>query len=785
MKWLNKFQDGGKLRQVIGSLTSLVKRAQNKDTEAIQQIKAILEDIEAAPMLDMIRKTVPDLIEAMEGIAQSVSFERNGGAMYLKSLKCGGKAKKKVKKSEDGQKLEATPARLAKGKKLCPCSLKKIGGRIVEVDCDGNIVWNKNGGYMVVKAQDGLTIGDSLIPGFSAYNLKTKDDILKMTGMSKGDVQHYYDPTTKSVQMMTYGDDSWGDPSEFTLAEGQTYGTGDGQINLWRDGYNLQTGLMPNQQVKRDYGYGVTGMTNTRAETNSPLVRGDDGNLRLQYGKGKDAAGNDVTYDNSSVNLTYSPAQMARMMRAQRKADYWANREAGVAKDVAKNEQKLQRRMDRNTVYGIQYNDYGSTGYKQNSADGDYQSLYRSNKKRQAAEAKLAAPVGDVIQSNNPTQTTTATNASTAGPVTVKKAASRLANGGWLQKYGNGGYIPKHGLGDLLNKMWGKVKHVYKFDPVESFNGIKTSMAWDLVNDPLLQKPWPYTTGKVIDGLQKGDGKRYHQYPTGLVSTINTDKRLNAQFDENNRQKEFEESLQDPSMLPGETQMIQEAMARNAEYDAQQAARKLSPEQIAFAKARSFYNKLGSQGITDLQTNLRKLGYNVDVDGKFGNQTYNAVMEMQRRSGLTSDGMAGANTMGKMNELLAGFQTKGPVSLQTTSLPSGSTQQPQQGTYMDPTKGEIRTSRTVDGITEYNVNGVWVGEGDLTQEQLDHYNKGRITSPRTVYGVSTTGVDQSKMKKPVVTIPSSFNNSMITTPQEYMSTTSPVFNKGGWLNKKF
>jgi hypothetical protein len=55
MKWLSKFQDGGQLRKIIGSLTSLVKRAQNKDTEAVQQIKAILEDSQAAQLLDMVR----------------------------------------------------------------------------------------------------------------------------------------------------------------------------------------------------------------------------------------------------------------------------------------------------------------------------------------------------------------------------------------------------------------------------------------------------------------------------------------------------------------------------------------------------------------------------------------------------------------------------------------------------------------------------------------------------------------------------------------------------------
>ena len=446
MKWLSKFQDGGQLRKIIGSLTSLVKRAQNKDIEAIQQIKAILEDTQAAPMLDQIRQTVPDLLEAMESIASAVEMEKNGGAMYLHSLKCGGKTKKsaKTKKAEEGNKLQARPARLSNGKKLCPCSLKKIGGRIVEVDCDGNIVWNKQGGQMVVKANTGLTLQQIQDGhGFSNDNLLTEADIRKMSG-KKDDKYYYYDPVAKTMKMMVYGDEGWIDPADADFGEGvtPTFGQGEGQINLWKDGYNLQTGLMTNQQVKRNYGYGITGITNTRAEIDSPLVRGDDGNLRLQYGK-RTVDGNEVTYDNSSVNLTYTPAQMSRVMRAQRKADYWANREAGVDKDVAKNEKKMQRRMDRNTVWGAQYKDYGNTGYVQNSANGDYQSLYHSHQKRKADEAIVPAPVGDDIQSNNPTQTTTTTNRSTVGPATIKKATSRLANGGWLTKFDDGVKVKK------------------------------------------------------------------------------------------------------------------------------------------------------------------------------------------------------------------------------------------------------------------------------------------------------------------------------------------------------
>lgn len=153
MKWLNKFSDGGRmaqqesqLRKVIASLTSLVKRAHNKDEEAKAQITAILADEQAAPMLDMVRQMAPELVQEMESLVQTPMAQNGGVVEYLQSLKCGGKMKKKTKKAEEGAELnEKKPylktKRLAKGGKgACPCSLKRIGGTIVEVDCEGNVV---------------------------------------------------------------------------------------------------------------------------------------------------------------------------------------------------------------------------------------------------------------------------------------------------------------------------------------------------------------------------------------------------------------------------------------------------------------------------------------------------------------------------------------------------------------------------------------------------------------------------------------------------------------------
>lgn len=153
MKWLNKFENGGQventLRKVMSSLTSLIKRSQKNDPEAKKQIQAILDDPNAQQMLAMIEQQSPELIEALHAEAQNVQMAQTGGTVeYLDSLKCGGRVKKAKKKEEGGEmtKNRIKTSRLAKGAKApCPCSLKRMGGTIVEVDCEGNVISSKFG----------------------------------------------------------------------------------------------------------------------------------------------------------------------------------------------------------------------------------------------------------------------------------------------------------------------------------------------------------------------------------------------------------------------------------------------------------------------------------------------------------------------------------------------------------------------------------------------------------------------------------------------------------------
>ena len=76
----------------------------------------------------------------------------------------------------------------------------------------------------------------------------------------------------------------------------------------------------------------------------------------------------------------------------------------------------------------------------------------------------------------------------------------------------------------------------------------------------------------------------------------------------------------------------------------------------------------GSRGIyvCILQDGLTTLGYNTGgLDGVFGARTRDAVIEYQRKKGLTTDGLVGRNTW---NNLMEDIVAKGPSN--TTVLPT-------------------------------------------------------------------------------------------------------------------
>ncbi|MCL1964229.1 MAG: peptidoglycan-binding protein, partial [Firmicutes bacterium] len=63
---------------------------------------------------------------------------------------------------------------------------------------------------------------------------------------------------------------------------------------------------------------------------------------------------------------------------------------------------------------------------------------------------------------------------------------------------------------------------------------------------------------------------------------------------------------------------------------------------------RELYRGYTGEDVRMLQRLLKDLGYNVTVDGNFGAQTYNAVLQFQKNNGLKADGIAGTRTIRKL-----------------------------------------------------------------------------------------------------------------------------------------
>jgi lysozyme len=64
--------------------------------------------------------------------------------------------------------------------------------------------------------------------------------------------------------------------------------------------------------------------------------------------------------------------------------------------------------------------------------------------------------------------------------------------------------------------------------------------------------------------------------------------------------------------------------------------------------------KLGASGpdVTTLQNDLSQLGYSIQIDGSFGNETLKVVIQFQHDHNLSADGVVGPNTWATLNDLI-------------------------------------------------------------------------------------------------------------------------------------
>lgn len=90
--------------------------------------------------------------------------------------------------------------------------------------------------------------------------------------------------------------------------------------------------------------------------------------------------------------------------------------------------------------------------------------------------------------------------------------------------------------------------------------------------------------------------------------------------------------------------------------------------------------KLGSTGqeVRAMQQKLKELGYAIGaVDGDFGQTTEAALKAFQARNGLTADGIAGRNTLNKLN---AGGAVRARITPKPTAVPPRATATPRVNT---------------------------------------------------------------------------------------------------------
>lgn len=125
-----------------------------------------------------------------------------------------------------------------------------------------------------------------------------------------------------------------------------------------------------------------------------------------------------------------------------------------------------------------------------------------------------------------------------------------------------------------------------------------------------------------------------------------------------------------------------------------------SPSSQTTIPSSSTLLKIGSRGndVKALQENLRTLGYNISADGIFGSDTKNAVIDFQKKNGLSADGIVGSATQAKIKEKLSEYtNTNKVIKIATPTLRRGN-RGDNVKTLQQNLKDSINANISVDGI---------------------------------------------------------------------------------------
>ncbi len=139
------------------------------------------------------------------------------------------------------------------------------------------------------------------------------------------------------------------------------------------------------------------------------------------------------------------------------------------------------------------------------------------------------------------------------------------------------------------------------------------------------------------------------------------------------------------------------------------------------------------QNVKDLQNMLIKAGYKLTVDGKYGQQTKNAVLDFQKRNKLSQDGMAGKQTYDKLKSTY----TTTTVSNKKSTINSNSADWTGQ-TLKAGSKGEqVKDLQNMLNKAGFNVGKVDGIYGENTAEAVKKFQKAVKISSDGIAGKDT------------------------------------------------
>ena len=160
--------------------------------------------------------------------------------------------------------------------------------------------------------------------------------------------------------------------------------------------------------------------------------------------------------------------------------------------------------------------------------------------------------------------------------------------------------------------------------------------------------------------------------------------------------------------------------------------------------------------VKDLQTKLKKLGfYNASIDGDYGDTTVAAVKAFQKKYNLTADGVAGSETLKKLDTAYKNADSN--TSTDDNSLRKGATGTPVKtlqtnlkklgfytayvdGSFGSTTESAVKAFQKKYGLTADGVAGsatlkkiesavASASSGKITTERLDWFNGGKYVIP--------------------------------------------------------